>query len=441
MEIYIAYLANIFIYSLFPFFIMSIHAQTKEYLLYAYISTIFLWGALANGIYSFLLFDTIKITGGSIAYGAFMMNTVILIILERKTTTFFNLFRLVFYVDIVIFIIFSFLKFAIKNNLVINTLNISYKLFDISIWILIIGGTLILLEIFILLAMFLYLRNKVSDVYSLSIIYTFTFILIICFDGILFSIFEIVFSENFFMSVYENTLSKFVLAISYGIPMFLFFLLFKNIIVKFSQTPLFIENMINFRKEILINKIYKYELRYQEQQNEMKKLIELTDIDPLTSLANKRKFETAFDGEWSKCLKEKQYLTIAIADVDFFKQYNDTYGHLQGDICLKTIATLWRDIGKKPSDVAARIGGEEFAIISPCTSPEQMYPSLADFLEKLKEKHVAHESSRVADYVTVSIGVAGCIPEEGSNPLRLFDAADKKLYMAKEKGRNNIVSD
>ncbi len=262
-----------------------------------------------------------------------------------------------------------------------------------------------------------------------------------CFDGLLFSIFETGFSRNLFMLVYENMLSKFVLAISYGIPMLLFFLLFKNIILKFSKTPLFIENMINFKKEILINKIYKYELRYQEQQNEMKKLIELTDTDSLTSLANKRKFETVFDGQWNRCLKEIKYLTIAIADVDFFKQYNDTYGNLQGDICLKTIATLWKDIGKGSSDVAARIGGEEFAILSPCTSPEQMYPLLADFLEKLKEKHIAHESSRVADYVTVSIGVAGCIPEEGSSPLRLFDAADKRLYMAKEKGRNNIVSD
>lgn len=204
MEIYIAYLVNIFIYSLFPFFIMAIHAQNKEYLLYAYISTIFLWGALANGVYYFLLFDTIKITGGSIAYGAFMMSTVILIILERKTTTFFNLFRFVFYVDIVIFIIFNFLKFSIKNNLVINTLHISYELFDISIWILIIGGLLILLEIFILLAMFLYLRNKISDVYLLSIIYTFTFIFIMCFDGLLFSIFETESSKNLFMLVYEN---------------------------------------------------------------------------------------------------------------------------------------------------------------------------------------------------------------------------------------------
>jgi diguanylate cyclase (GGDEF)-like protein len=103
------------------------------------------------------------------------------------------------------------------------------------------------------------------------------------------------------------------------------------------------------------------------------------------------------------------------------------------------IATSWGNIVKKPTDLAARIGGEEFAIISPDTQPDQILESLQHFLLLLQERPIPHGTSAVASHVTMSIGVAGCVPQRGASPNDLFVAADQHLYTAKHAGRNCII--
>jgi diguanylate cyclase (GGDEF)-like protein len=239
--------------------------------------------------------------------------------------------------------------------------------------------------------------------------------------------------------MFGNVLGKLTLALTFSIPLTVFFLVFRKSFVQFIQTPLILEDIVNFRKEELIDRIYKYELRQQVQEKEMEKLVDIAGKDPLTSLANRRKFESAFGAEWSRCQREKSCLTIVIGDVDYFKQYNDTYGHSQGDACLKTLAALWGTICERPFDVAARIGGEEFALILPNTSPEQILPRLEQFRDDLKRANIPHMASTIAPYVTMSIGAAGYIPKGKAHPMRMFDLADQRLYSAKQSGRNKIV--
>ena len=129
-----------------------------------------------------------------------------------------------------------------------------------------------------------------------------------------------------------------------------------------------------------------------------------------------------------------------IGDVDYFKQYNDLYGHQQGDECLKKIAALWKDICKRPSDLAARIGGEEFAIIVPDMQPDKIVNNLQDFMAILHKQPIPHSTSPVAPHVTMSIGVAGIIPHKDTSSKALFALADRRLYAAKKKGRNCLVA-
>ena len=132
-------------------------------------------------------------------------------------------------------------------------------------------------------------------------------------------------------------------------------------------------------------------------------------------------------------------MTLVIGDLDNFKAYNDYYGHFQGDICLKKVASLWKDSARRASDLAARIGGEEFALILTETSPETVMEILESFKSRLGNSRIEHKNSGVSKFVTMSMGAASCIPQRGKSPTELFKLADKRLYEAKKAGRNMII--
>ena len=126
-------------------------------------------------------------------------------------------------------------------------------------------------------------------------------------------------------------------------------------------------------------------------------------------------------------------------DIDYFKIYNDTYGHLAGDECLQSVANILRSCMRRPTDMVARYGGEEFVCILPETSLEGAINIAECFKAKLKAQAILHENSSVAKYVTISTGIAITTPENGNKPETLISMADKKLYQAKEEGRNKLV--
>lgn len=168
------------------------------------------------------------------------------------------------------------------------------------------------------------------------------------------------------------------------------------------------------------------------------RLIRQLAEDPLTRIPNRREFERVIEMEWRRGIRSKLPLSIALIDVDHFKQFNDTYGHQKGDFCLVSVAKTLKDALRRGSDVVARYGGEEFALILPdCTGAGAL--SVAEACcDAVKEVGIAHTSSATSPVVTVSIGVATVLPTPKRNLRDLIDAADEALYRAKSSGRNRV---
>ena len=434
-----ALLLNIVLYSVFPLYFTTINPRLRTVAFYIYISIVLVLGGLAGAVYSFPLAETLYISGGNLAYGAFMMSTVMLIIIERDVTTFQNMIRLVVTVNFFVFLGFNFLAWLLESGRVLNPLHVPADIFRVSLWVLILGGVLILGEILILLFIFLQVRKLISHISALALIYTLAFILILCVDGLLFPLLAFGLNSELVSIIFGNVSGKLVVASCYSVPMLGFYLVFRRSFTRFLDHPLTLNKLAKAPRKKLLEALYHYENRARQLQRDKQELTEISGRDGLTALANRRKFEQTFEVEWSRCQRSKCSLALVIGDIDFFKQYNDAYGHQQGDVCLKKIAVLWGNIFKRPSDLAARIGGEEFAIILPDTHQEQILPNLQRFLTVLHEQPIPHRASFIASHVTMSIGVAECIPQVGSPWQDLFAVADQRLYAAKHSGRNQIV--
>ena len=178
--------------------------------------------------------------------------------------------------------------------------------------------------------------------------------------------------------------------------------------------------------------------RKLELSNE--KLQQLSFLDGLTGLKNRRGLDKYINQQWSHWQRDQVPFCALMIDIDFFKQYNDFYGHLEGDECLKKVAKVLMDVAKRPNDIAVRYGGEEFLVIYSGVDLHtgiQIAQQLKDQIEALE---IMHEASTASDFVTVSIGVSGC---DVKNPCESFiqpiDNADQQLYLAKKRGRNQVA--
>lgn len=177
---------------------------------------------------------------------------------------------------------------------------------------------------------------------------------------------------------------------------------------------------------------------YQQLQIVNQELEQLAIEDGLTKLANRRQFDRVIEHDWNRCRREKIPLSLFLLDIDYFKQYNDHYGHLAGDFCLQQVAQVLKNVVQRDTDLVARYGGEEFAIILPNTDINGCV-HLAEKVRKAVEAlEIPHLKSTVSNYITISIGVAGLIPVEGLTLEMLILQADQALYKAKETGRNCV---
>lgn len=160
-------------------------------------------------------------------------------------------------------------------------------------------------------------------------------------------------------------------------------------------------------------------------------------VDALTGVANRRRFDEALSVEWRRGLRDRRPLGLVLLDVDMFKSYNDTYGHVRGDSCLKQVAESALDAVTRPGDLVARYGGEEFAIILPNTDEQGAITIGAEVCSALRSRMVPHDGSPYK-IVTVSVGCASLVPEFGHRAPELIEMADQALYMAKRSGRNRV---
>lgn len=172
-------------------------------------------------------------------------------------------------------------------------------------------------------------------------------------------------------------------------------------------------------------------------------LTEMAVMDGLTGVGNRRAFDDHLQSEWGRCQRSGDPVSLIIFDIDFFKIYNDTYGHLAGDTCLKRIADvlLTSSYMRRPGDLLARYGGEEFVVVLSGSGEEAASKIGERIRSDVATMKIPHEKTKAEglDTVTVSIGVAGMVPQRGETPKSLIKAADEALYSAKFKGRNCVV--
>lgn len=182
------------------------------------------------------------------------------------------------------------------------------------------------------------------------------------------------------------------------------------------------EILENYRKELEIHN---------------KSLQEMVIHDELTKIYNRKMFNERYEYEWHRAVRDGGTLTIAIADIDHFKEFNDSYGHISGDICLTAVADCLNKNLTRSTDIVARYGGEEFAFILPNTSEPEVL--LERCREKIQELAIQHMNS-VEEVVTISIGCATMAPQKGETKEPLLKKADEELYKAKSQGRNKVCS-
>lgn len=176
----------------------------------------------------------------------------------------------------------------------------------------------------------------------------------------------------------------------------------------------------------------------QELLRLQKELEELSLKDSLTGVANRRYLDRILEKEWTRSCRHHQPLSLAIFDIDYFKQYNDRYGHLQGDKCLKQVAQLLEE-SVRSVDVVARFGGEEFVLVMPQTDTAAAQAVVKRCYQRLAEAGIAHEASPIADRLTFSCGLGSSLPEREESLEAFVERVDRSLYQAKSHNRNELV--
>tara|TARA_R110001599_G_scaffold64023_3_gene179076 strand:+ start:706808 stop:707749 length:942 start_codon:yes stop_codon:yes gene_type:complete len=195
-----------------------------------------------------------------------------------------------------------------------------------------------------------------------------------------------------------------------------------------------VDSLIGFMFDISERK--KTEARLADMQTELEAL---SFKDGLTGIANRRMLDTILEQEWNHARRSSQPLAIIMLDIDYFKQYNDHYGHIQGDECLKRVAQALSGAGTRPRDFFARFGGEEFMLILPATDEQSAINVANRCRDLIFKEQIPHAKSAVSQLLTISMGVSAIIPGNQHVLLTFIEEADKRLYQAKEQGRNRIV--
>lgn len=194
-----------------------------------------------------------------------------------------------------------------------------------------------------------------------------------------------------------------------------------------------VESLVGFMFDISERK--KTEEKLQALQKELEAL---SFKDGLTGIANRRLFDASLEREWNAARDSRQPLSLILLDVDLFKQYNDLYGHLQGDRCLTDIAQTLGLAAVGPRDVVARFGGEEFVILLPETDAQGALRVAERCRRLIGKQAIPHAPSPHGQCVTLSLGVGTVIPDEASSPSAFIQAVDQRLYAAKQNGRNRV---
>ena len=193
------------------------------------------------------------------------------------------------------------------------------------------------------------------------------------------------------------------------------------------------EQNVRLQHEITERKRVEAEL---EKSN--RELARLASFDGLTRIANRRYFDHCLEKEWGRLARQKAELSLILCDIDFFKRYNDTYGHQIGDDCLKKVAQTIRRAIKRPADLVARYGGEEFVVLLPQTDLNGAVKIAEDIKREVRDLQIEHVKSDVSPYVSLSMGICTMRPDQETLSAEIVAVADRALYQAKKTGRDRV---
>jgi len=183
-------------------------------------------------------------------------------------------------------------------------------------------------------------------------------------------------------------------------------------------------------------------LRHSQQEllDKNLELARLTNVDGLTGLNNRRYFNEFAEIQWKRAIREKSWISVLMIDVDDFKRYNDTYGHLAGDEVLMDVGGVIQSCADRPADLAARFGGEEFIVVMPGVAPDDARAVGEEMCRNVEQLGNTHSGSTVGSVTTISVGCASLIPHRGDTLVALISTADAALYDAKHQGKNRTVA-
>lgn len=200
----------------------------------------------------------------------------------------------------------------------------------------------------------------------------------------------------------------------------------------------------NGEVDSLIGFMFDITERKQTEQKLMdlqKELEQLSFKDGLTGLANRRKFDLSMEIEWRNAKRTGKPLSLIMVDIDYFKQYNDHYGHLQGDDCLKTVSKTLNESASRARDFVARFGGEEFVLVIPESNAEAAAAVAERCREAIFKLQIPHAKSSISQWLSISLGVGTIVPGQHDQLLDFINQVDRRLYLAKQKGRDCIVAE
>lgn len=190
-----------------------------------------------------------------------------------------------------------------------------------------------------------------------------------------------------------------------------------------------------FDTEILLLKIR----NHIRQKHHLDQLYQMSMIDTVTTLYNRRLFDTRLQNEWNRCMRSGSSLALLMVDIDYFKNYNDSYGHAEGDHCLAVVANEIRHSFNRSSDFVARYGGEEFTVILPDTDLSAAVELGQRVVRNIEQLSIPHVGSKISDVLTASVGAAAVVPSADRDVQELVVGADRQLYEAKSSGRNCVM--
>jgi len=212
-----------------------------------------------------------------------------------------------------------------------------------------------------------------------------------------------------------------------------------DLLWKLGALVLFFGAFLSYRQRCMSQYNQKLAALNHELIQANSKLETMSYIDGLTQVPNRRRFDLVLTAEWQRCERNQHPLTLLMIDIDYFKRYNDCYGHLAGDDCLKKVAHTLNSASSRAADFTARYGGEEFAMVLPDTDKKGGKAVAQKILSDIEALKIPHETSLVGKHISVSIGVASLVPLPMLRPMQIVDFADQLLYQAKDQGRNRYV--